>query len=103
MDLDKVTIFIRSHGSGQILPPQVQQPLFANETEPRRKQEFGIVHHVNKLLSSDPLASIDLIRMGFDGQFALGLDAKEENIVDLVFSPRTATMENTIIPKQRVS
>lgn len=90
MDLDIIAILVRGHGSLQVLPPQIQQPLFANETEPRRKQQLGIFHHINELLSGDPFDGIHFIRVWLDGQLVLGLDTKEEYIINFMFSPGTA-------------
>lgn len=88
MNVDVVTVGFSGHGFVEILPPTIQEPFLADETKPRRKQQIGIVHHVNESLSSDPLNSIYFVGMRFDGELGLILDAEEENIVNLMLSPR---------------
>ena len=96
MNVHVVAIFVGRHGSLQVLPPRVQKPLFANETEPWGKEQVRIGHHVNQTLTGDPLDSVDFVGMRLDGQVIFRLDAKEEHIVDFVLSPRTARRDKIL-------
>ena len=87
MNVDIVTILVGGHGSVQVFPPRVQQPLFADETEPWREQKVWICHHVDQSLSCDPFHGIHFIRMRLDSQIVLGFDAEEQNVVNLVLAP----------------
>lgn len=89
-----VAVLVRRHGFVEIFPPAVEEPLFRNETEPRRKEKRLVVHHFDQFLGADPLVVIDFVRVRLDGQISLCFDTKEENIVNLVFSPGAAAAKN---------
>mmetsp|Transcript_125933 Transcript_125933/g.188004 ORF Transcript_125933/g.188004 Transcript_125933/m.188004 type:complete len:295 (-) Transcript_125933:657-1541(-) len=66
VNVDKITMNIGSHRRIQVLPPRVQQPLFANETKPGRKQQLLVGHHIGQTFTGDPFVSINFIRVGLD-------------------------------------
>mmetsp|Transcript_7970 Transcript_7970/g.19238 ORF Transcript_7970/g.19238 Transcript_7970/m.19238 type:complete len:416 (-) Transcript_7970:213-1460(-) len=89
MNRFQVNVLVGSHGLFQILPPVIQQPLFADEPEPRRKQQRFVFHHFDEDLTSDPFHVVNLVGVTLDGKIGLRRDNVEKDIVDFVFSPRT--------------
>ena len=89
MNIDEIAVLVGGHRFAEVSPPGIQQPFLANETEPRRKEQFGVLHHINQSLSSDPLVSVHLIRMWLDGKFRFVFDTEEEDVINFMFTPRT--------------
>ncbi len=69
MDAFHVDKFVGGHGLIQILPPVIQQPLFADETEPGREQLRFVFHHFDKTIGGDPLDGFDFVWVRHDGKF----------------------------------
>lgn len=83
-----VTVLIGAHGLFEVFPPANLQPFLAYETKPWRKQQRSVLHHGCQFVRGDPLNVVNFIRVWFNGEFRLVLDAEKEYVVDLVLSPR---------------
>ena len=67
----------------------IQQPLFADKTEPGREQQRFVLHHFDKDITSDPFHIVNFVWVTLDGKIRLGGDSIEKDVVNFVFSPRT--------------
>ena len=89
MDGFQVDVIVGGHGLFQILPPMIQNPLFADETEPWREQQRFVLHHFDKTIASDPFHVVNFVWVTLDGQIRLRWNGIEKNVVNFVLSPRT--------------
>ena len=89
MNVYQVDVFVGGHGRFQVLPPMIEDPLFANETEPWREQQVLVRHHFKKDFLGDPFHVVNFVWVTLNGKIRLGGNGVEKDVVDFVFSPRT--------------
>ena len=89
MNVFQVDVGVGGHGRFQVLPPMIEDPLFANETEPGREEQVLVCHHFEKDFLGDPFDVVNFVGVTLNGKIRLGGNGVEKDVVDFVFSPRT--------------
>lgn len=96
MNVDQVDVFVGGHGRFQVLPPMIENPLFANETEPGREQQVFVCHHFEKDFLGDPFHVVNFVWVTLNGKIRLGGNGVEKDVVNFVFSPRTIFLQRKV-------
>mmetsp|Transcript_41611 Transcript_41611/g.89329 ORF Transcript_41611/g.89329 Transcript_41611/m.89329 type:complete len:268 (+) Transcript_41611:1869-2672(+) len=88
VDFLEIGVLVGREGLCQVAPPLVDK-VGHQDLEPGGPRLVWIVHGLLELSLSNPASSTDLLLVGLKGQFLTRVKLVEQNMIDLVLTPRS--------------